>query len=156
MFNSKQIRSQITVGGLIWLALVFTSLEKGILHAIALLLMLALLIIFPIAFAITREFGKPHSLPTKVALFLQPFAAIIVAISFFLPIGVISGTFAIAWLPVTLFAAWNGAQSLFRRGWRSVFKHLPETCISIAQIYLPIRSDLATRLAPRGKSIRFY
>jgi hypothetical protein len=143
----KRTRNQIILGSLVWMALYFTPIENGILHPIAALLLFALFVIFSLGLSLTKT-GSSPPIPFKVALFLQPFAAFIVATSFFLPKGVISGTFAIAWLPLTLFAAWNGAQTLFQRGVRTAFAHLPETSMSVAQLYLPIGAVwlLASRL----------
>jgi len=152
MGTEKRTQNQIILGSLVWLVLYFTPLENGVLHPIAALLLFALFVVFPLGLSLTHTQSSsiPFTTftPFKVALFLQPFAALIVAASFFLPKGVISGTFAIAWLPVTLFAAWNGVQTLLQRGIRTAFNHLPETCMSVAQLYLPIGAFwlLASRL----------
>ncbi|NUM45664.1 MAG: YndJ family transporter, partial [Anaerolineales bacterium] len=98
--------------------------------------MLAFFVVFPLGMLLTLPLGAEHPIPFKVVLFLQPFAAFIAAMSFFLPKGVISGTFAIIWLPLVVFATWNGLQSVQTRGIR-YFRHNPaELCFVVAQFYI--------------------
>jgi len=136
----QRARIQAIFGGLIWLAFFWAPLETGPLRPIIMVLLLAILVIFPLGFSLANPYPTQHSapIPFKVALVLQPFAAIIVAASFLLPKGVMAGTLAIAWLPLTLFAAGHGFFQLREQGWRAALDHPAETCLAFAPIYLPI------------------
>ncbi len=138
METIKRARVQAIVGGLIWGALLFSPIETGIHRQIAWLLLLAVLVIFPLGLSLTQLSPSSHSIPFQVALFLQPFAALIVVVSYFLPKGVLSGTFAIVWLPLTIFAAADGFFRLRARGVRGILDHPAETCLALAPLYLPI------------------
>lgn len=148
--NADRGYRQLLINGVIWGIFLFSPLEAGILKPIAALLLLALLVIFPLGLSLTRNPISSNTVPIpfKVALFLQPFGAVIAAVSFFLPKGVLAGTFAIAWLPVTLFAAWNGLLTLRARGVRMLIQNPAELCFVIAQLYVPIGAIwlLASRL----------
>lgn len=148
--NTNRGYKQLIINGGIWGIFLFSPLETGILKPIAALLLLALLVIFPLGLSLTRSPASSNtvSIPFKVALFLQPFGAVIAAVSFFLPKGVLAGTFAIAWLPVTLFAAWNGLLIVKATGFRKLIENPAELCFGIAQFYVPIGALwlLASRL----------
>lgn len=144
----RRVHFQIGISGVIWIVFAFLPLETGILQPIATLLLLAFFVVFPLGMLLTLPLGAEHPIPFKVVLFLQPFAAFIAAMSFFLPKGVISGTFAIIWLPLVVFATWNGLQSVQTRGIR-YFRHNPaELCFVVAQFYIPVGAIwfLASRL----------
>lgn len=134
----KRAKIQALLGGIAWVALLFAPVETALLKQITRLLWLAILVIFPLGLSLTGSPEKIPSIPHKVAIFLQPFAAAIVVTSYFLPKGVLAGTFAIVWLPLTLFAAGHGLHQLRERGWRAAFNHPAETCLSLAPLYLPI------------------
>lgn len=142
----RKVRIQILLGSLIWGIFLFLPLESGNLRPIAALLLLAFFVVFPLGLSLSLS-SEP-SIPFKVALFLQPFAAFVAAISFFLPKGVISGTFAIVWLPVMLFTAWNGLQIIQRQGIRKLLQNPAELCFVVAQVYVPVGAIwfLASRL----------
>ena len=150
MSIERRAKVQALLGGAAWAALLFTPIETDFLRQITWLLLLAILVIFPLGFSLTGPYSSKNSssILYKVALFLQPFAAAIVVTAFFLPKGVLSGTFAIVWLPLTLFAAGHGLIQLRERGWRAVFNHPAETCLALAPLYLPIGAIwlLASRL----------
>lgn len=132
----RRVWIQILAGALIWGVFIFQPLENSVLQPIAGLVLLAFFVVFPLGLLLAAP-GIP-AIPYKVALFLQPFAAFIAAISFFMPKGVISATFAIAWLPVTLFAAWNGLQTTQKKGIRNLLQNPAELSFVIAQCYVPI------------------
>jgi hypothetical protein len=135
MTFEKRAKIQALIGCFVWIALLFSPIESGVLRQITWLLLLAILVIFPLGFSLA---GKHPSIPYQVALFLQPFTAAIVVMAYFLPRGVLSGTFAIVWLPLTLFAAGHGVIQLRKRGWRASFAYPAETCLALAPLYLPI------------------
>ncbi|HNB54279.1 MAG TPA: YndJ family transporter, partial [Anaerolineales bacterium] len=132
----RRVWNQILVGTLIWGVLITQPLENGILQPIAGLVLLAFFVVFPLGLLLASP-GIP-TIPYKVALFLQPFAAFIAAISFFMPKGVISATFAIAWLPVTLFALWNALLTVRKAGIRNLLMNPAELCFVVAQVYVPV------------------
>lgn len=142
--------NQLLIGGALWGVFLFSPLEAGILQPIAALLLLALFVVLPLGLLLTTTKLSAFSLPIpfKVALFLQPFAAVIAAVSFILPKGILAGTFAIAWLPVTLFVAWNGIQTARGIGFRKLMQNPAELCFIVAQLYIPIGAIwlLASRL----------
>ena len=134
----KRVRFQILTGGLIWVALLFSSIETGIQRQLAWVVLLAVLVIFPLGLSLANNFSSLPAIPYQVALFLHPFAAGIVAISYFLPKGILAVSFAIVLLPFTFFAAWIGILRVQKQGWRAILKTPSEICFAFAPLYLPV------------------
>jgi hypothetical protein len=132
-------RFSIGLGIVAWALLTVISLPGWIeLHALDLILLLALLVITPLAIPMAL-----YALPLRedwlrtwqrLTIILQPVAALIGGISFLLPTGPLAGAAAAAWL---LFATFIAAQAVVRL--RQVGKaSLITICPAVALIYLPI------------------
>lgn len=134
----KRVRIQTVGGGAIWLALWFFPLEAGVQRPIALLLLFAVLVIFPLGLSFTASRPTAPSIPYQMAQVLHPIGALMVVVAYFLTKGILAGTFAIAWLPLTLFAGAHGFLQLRPRGWRGVLEDPAETCLAFAPLYLPV------------------
>jgi len=135
-----RVRSSIFIGTLIWLGLLAFPLEIGLLNTVARILLLGMLILLPLCISLARSSTvvKTPPQPDNIALFLQPFAAVIAGAAFFLPKGPLSGMLAIVWLPLTGFVAWYGLLRLQNRGLRRTVFQIEEACIDAGLVYLPI------------------
>jgi hypothetical protein len=135
-----RIRSSTFIGALIWLGLLAFPLETGLLNTIARILLLGMLILLPLGISLAKAsaFEKIPPQPDNIALFLQPFAAVIAGAAFFLPKGPLSGMLAIVWLPLTGFVAWYGLLRLQKRGLRRTAYQIEEAFIDAGLVYLPI------------------
>jgi hypothetical protein len=109
--------------------------ESGV---ISRLLMFAPLVVFPLALPQIEPSSENRSNLFKTAVFLQPMAATIVGVSFLVQPGVLSATFAVVWLPYSLFLAWHGLQRLRSRGPAGWISAVEETCMDVGMIYLPV------------------
>lgn len=126
-----------TLTGLaVWAAMFALPVGEDVQEGMARILLLMLLALFPAGLALVEEQEQSNALKTGV--FLQPFAAVIVAGAFLLPPGVLAGTLAIAWLPFTGFLAWHGLMRFQRRGWRESLRQVEELCVDAALAYLPV------------------
>jgi len=95
---------------------------------------LAILVITPLGLRLCRAQDDPGTNLLSAAVYLQPFAGLVACASFLLPVGVLAGTLAIAWLPVTGMLALDAVNRLRRRG----PVPLEELAVDAAAIFLPI------------------
>ena len=123
------------IGGLaLWLGFLAGPMGPGAEMEIARILALALLVVLPLGFDLSRRTGEASSNMFAAAKYLQPFAAVVVASSFFLPAGVLAGTLAIAWLPLTGLLAIDAFNRIRQRG----LAPLEELAVDTAGLYLPV------------------
>jgi YndJ-like protein len=124
-------------GTVLWLLLLFINTQDSReTELIVRVFLFAVLVIVPLALFLLstpRRCGK-HSLPYRLAVFLQPAAGVIAALSFLLQPGLTAGLFASFWLLVDLLIACFGLWRLFQRGVRPI----EELSIDVAMIYLPV------------------
>lgn len=132
-------RISISLGAAAWALLaVFSLLGWGDLNAVDLILLLALLVIAPLALPLaldthSRQDDWLHSWQ-QVTIIVQPGATLIGGLSFFLHTGPLAAVAATGWL---LFTGFIGVQGVGRlRLVRS--PSLPAICSAVALIYLPI------------------
>ena len=119
-------------GALFWSALALgTSFSGGPLGLLELLFLLAPWVIVPLGLSFV-----PESLSIRLARRLQPAAALLTTVSFFLPRGLPAAALATPWLGVTALAAWGGLLGLkaaFRGG-------VPPLLVTAALLFPPIGS----------------
>ncbi len=95
---------------------------------------LAILVITPLGLRLFRTPDDPGTNLFGAAVYLQPFAGLVACASFLLPAGVLAGTLAIAWLPVTGMLALDAVNRARQRG----PVPLEELAIDASAIFLPI------------------
>ena len=100
----------------------------------AVILLFGMLVVAPAALDLARKPGEDPTYLFQTARYLQPFAALICAASFLIPSGVLAGTLAIAWAPVSVLLALAGLNRI-REHTRS---DLEEWSIDLALIFLPL------------------
>ena len=123
------------IGGLaLWLAFLAVRTGSNLESEIARILALALFVVLPLGFDLSRRGNEPPSHIFAAAKYLQPFAAVVAASSFFLPAGVLAGTLAIAWLPLTGLLAIDAFNRIRQRG----LAPLEELAVDAAGLYLPV------------------
>ena len=127
-----QVFNLRTLSGLgVWLVAVF-SLSSGTMQdEISLLLLFGILVITPLGIELGRRPSEESNI-YSAAKYLQPFAALVTAISFFLPPGVLAGTLAIAWVPLTALLAADAMRRLIDRR----IGALEEAAIDLGALYL--------------------
>lgn len=126
------LRSSTGLAALAGLVIVFRP-PGGIMPGTALLFSGTLLVVMPLALHLARLPESDSSYAFQTARFLQPFAALIAAASFLISPGVLAGTLAIAWLPVTGLLAIDAIARL-RRGPAPV----EERIVDLGTLYLPL------------------
>ncbi len=136
MSASTVVRSLF--GMVIWMALILTLQMEERMNQIGVLFMFAPLVVVPLLMPQIEPRTENQTQAYKTAVFLQPLAALIVSASFLIPAGVLSATFAIAWLPFSLFPAWHAITRFRKRGLMGVIGDIEETCVNAAMLYLPI------------------
>jgi YndJ-like protein len=124
-------------GALLWLALI--AIPPSDLFPVELiekLLLLAPLVIVPLGLSLAVMPGDDgqRALPYRVAVFAQPFAAVLAACSYLLPQGVEAALLASPWLLVTGLIALFGLMRLLSR--RAI--NAEEICIDAGLIYLSV------------------
>jgi hypothetical protein len=132
-------RVSIGLGMVAWTLLAVISLPGWIeLHALDLILLLALLVIAPLAIPLALQATPPRQdwLRTwqRLTVVLQPVAALIGGLSFLLPTGPLAGAAAAVWLLFTGFIAVQAVVRLRQVGQASLIT----ICPAVALIYLPI------------------
>ena len=127
----------LSLGGMIWVFIgCFSLIGWLVLGDLQLLLLLALLVIIPLALPLVA-FSSNNRLFERaffLALFLQPFATFTGAVSLMLGIGPLGGALAIVWLLYTGLLALVGLLRFFQVKRRS----LSDMCLTAALLYLPI------------------
>ena len=129
-------RFSIACGAVVWILLVLATWFGWIaLNELELLLLLALLVITPLAIPLVALPMKQHRFYQLflLILFVQPFATVIGGISFLLSTGSLAATFAVVWLLFTGLLALLGLVRLFQAR-----RSLPDICLAMALLYLPI------------------
>lgn len=123
------------LGGALWVMLALASLFGwSAFDALQLLLLLALFVITPLAVSLvtTPTKNRPFEQLFALALFLQPFAALIGGASFLLNTGLLAAALAFAWFLFTILIALTGAALLPRKS------SVATVSLAGALIYLPI------------------
>jgi hypothetical protein len=106
------------------------SPETELIHKIVLF---GIFVVVPLGLAVAG--AQPGSLPLyKLVVFVQPFAAIVTAASFFVPMGLRAALLASAWLILTGLVALFGLTRLIARG----IYPLHELSIDAGLLYLPV------------------
>ena len=133
-------RVSLGVGGCVWGMFVLTSLLGWLaLDDLEIVLLLALLVITPLAVPLVLCQQEGWSLPwlSALVLLLQPFAASVGSFSFILRTGLLAATFAAGWLGFTGLLALIGLVRLGQMvGQRRA--SLPDLCLVGALLYLPV------------------
>ena len=123
----------VWVGAGLWAALATVAVFTGAFGMIETLVMLAVLVVVPLALhlsapaanpepannrlsAFIKRVGHPHILAQK----LQPFAAVLVPVAFLLPTGTVAGALALPWLLVCGLIALSGALAFYQRRVRTI------------------------------------
>ncbi len=98
------------------------------------LVLFGLLVISPLAFGLTLRPDESTTHLFQTAVYLQPFAALISGAAFLITEGVLAGTLAIAWAPVSVMLAMSGLIRLRERKQA----RLEELSIDVAFLFLPV------------------
>ena len=126
-------RRSAAVGVVVWVLLVLTtttdSHETELIHRVA---FFAFLVIVPLGLSLAP--GEQTNGLYRVAVLLQPLAAIVAIAAFFIQKGIGSAALAAVWFVFTGIVALFGLSRLFARGLRS----LPETSIDAGLLYLSV------------------
>ena len=130
-------RISVSLGGAAWTLIVLAWI-RGLLALsdLEVVLLLALLVVIPLALALISPSVEQH-LPRalcSLAIILHPVAALIGGASLLLSVGPLAAAAATGWLLFTALIALIGAAWLFQRGGIS----LADTCLAVALVYLPI------------------
>ena len=128
-------RRSAAVGVVVWVLLVLAvttdSHETELIHRVV---FFAFLVIVPLGLSLAPG-GQTAGLGLyRVAVFLQPLAAVIAIVSFFVGKGPASAALAATWFVFTGIVALFGVTRLLSRGLHS----LPETSIDAGLLYLPV------------------
>jgi hypothetical protein len=133
----KWNRISAGLGGSIWMLVLCVWIPGWLaLNTLEVLLLLALLVITPLAvpLAASSKKGRLHHSLYRLVVMLQPFAALIGGASFLIRTGPFAAAAAGVWLLFTALVALVGLLRLFGNGSVS----LADACLSAALIYLPI------------------
>jgi hypothetical protein len=115
--------------------LVFLPAEPQTLALITRLLLLAVLVFVPLALGLVAPSRPVHGAGClRLAVRVQPFAAIAVVAAFLLPVGVPAGVLALSWLVFAGIAALLGVTRFFDQDVRNA----AELCIDVSLLLLPI------------------
>jgi hypothetical protein len=127
-------RSSAVFGVVVWLLLLPTttsdSRETELVHKVV---FFAMLVIVPLALSLIPQAANEGSLH-RLAVLLQPVAAVPAIASFFLQIGWLASLLASAWFALTLLIALLGLTRFMARG----LYPLPESSIDAGLLYLPV------------------
>ena len=130
-------RASTILGAIAWLLLLAAPLPiEALLEPIARLLLLAALVIVPLALPLAAppERARYAHMAHRAAMVAQPFAAALLVAAFYQPAGPMAALLAAAWLPPTGLAALTGVLRLVARG----DARADELCIDAGLIYLPV------------------
>jgi hypothetical protein len=140
-FNSLDLmkwnRISAGLGGLIWLLMLCVWIPGWLaLNTLEVLLLLALLVIAPLAvpLAASSKQGRLYQRLYRLVVMVQPLAALIGGASFLLRAGPFAAAAAGVWLLFTALVGLVGLLRLFGNGGVS----LADVCLSAALVYLPI------------------
>jgi hypothetical protein len=127
--ETKHFKTIIWAGAGLWAALATVALTTGIYGVIETLVMLAVLVVVPLALNLAAERTEEITLfsvrfmvknPLRTAQTLQPFAALAIPIAFLLPTGWPAGALALPWLLVCGLIALSGLLNFYQRRVRSI------------------------------------
>lgn len=133
----KWNRISAGLGSLIWLlALCIWTAGRLALNTLEVLLLLALLVIAPLAvpLAAASKQGRLYQRLYRLVVMAQPFAGLIGGASFLLRPGLLAAAAAGVWLLFTALVGLLGLLRLLQKGGVS----LADVCLSAALVYLPI------------------
>ena len=126
-------RRSAAVGVVVWVLLVLTTTtdahETELIHRVA---FFAFLVIVPLGLSLAPA-EQTNGL-YRIAVLLQPFAAVLAIAAFFIEKGMGSAALVAVWFVFTGIVALFGLTRLFARGLRS----LPETSVAAGLLYLPV------------------
>ncbi|MGB7923232.1 MAG: YndJ family protein [Pyrinomonadaceae bacterium] len=136
--SQRWSRRSALAGALIWLVVVvMPPSEMFRVELIEKLLLLALLVVVPLGLSLAetaRVSHERHVALYRVAVFAQPFAAVLALCSFLLPQGVWAALLACPWLGATGAAALSGlARLLSKRAMRA-----EEMCVDAGLVYVSV------------------
>src|ERR1044072_5686477 len=128
-------RWSAAVGVVVWVLLVLTTAtdahETELIHRVV---FFAFLVIVPLGLSLVPGEQTSGLALYRVAVFLQPVAAVIAIASFFFEKGAASAALAAVWFVFTAVVALFGLTRLLTRG----LYPLPETSIDAGLLYLPV------------------
>ena len=137
--NSPQTFAQrsAAVGFIAWLLLLLgTTADSASTELIHKIVFFGVLVIVPLGLSLVAPSDRNDSFSlSKLAVFMQPIAALLTVASFFLDKGVPSATLSSSWLILTGLVALHGVTRLITRG--SLFP-LAESSIDAGLMYLPV------------------
>jgi len=123
------------LGLIVWLILLLTTTaDSTSIELVHRIVFFGVLVIVPLGLSLVAS-SEQNSTLYKLAVVLQPFAAVLTITSFFLDKGVLSATLASSWLILTGLVALYGVTRLIGRG--GIFP-LPESSIDAGLMYLPV------------------
>jgi YndJ-like protein len=125
-----------TVGFVVWLLLLLTvTADTAATELIHKILFFALLVIVPLGLSLVApENQQRGSSLYRLAVFAQPFAAVLTVASFFFEKGTISASLSSAWFMLNALIALFGLMRLTARG----FHTLGDVSIDAGLLYLPV------------------
>lgn len=124
----------LVLGVVFWVGFLVAAPAGDTDSGIVQIVTLAILVVVPLGLRLFRAPDDPGTNLFGAAVYLQPFAGLVACASFLLPAGVLAGTLAIAWLPVTGMLALDAANRALQRG----LVPLEELAVDAAAIFLPI------------------
>ena len=131
----KFAKRSAAVGVVVWIVLVLAvttdSHETELIHRVV---FFAVLVIVPLGLSLAPGEQTSGMGLYRVAVFLQPLAAVITIASFFVEKGTTSAALAASWFIFTAVVALFGVSRLLARG----FFPLPEISIDAGLLYLPV------------------
>lgn len=130
-------------GGAVWCALAVSALfGNAHFDAPRLLLLAAMLVFVPLGLDLTAAPDAAGNTPaiSRLVRLVQLPAALVGAVSFFMPVGPAAGVLAGVWLGLTLLALCAGLQRIARRAVSGIANvlRLEELAVDAALLYLPI------------------
>jgi hypothetical protein len=136
-------RASAISGAILWLFSLFPLSEQldlpvessGETWLIERLLLLSILVCAPLTLRLTANQNGPHPWPWRAAVLIQPFAALLVAVSFYTRTGLKAGMLALPWSLATVLIALFG---LWRLRQRRSFAPIEELCIDAGLAYVTV------------------
>jgi hypothetical protein len=146
--DNRQARwhnASFVLGSIVWLVAFAAPNAPGTEPQLQRLLLLAILVLTPLALALVPGPREQVSRLYTPLIMAQPFASLLGAATFLLPVGPIAGALAAAWLVFTALAALYGLMRLLPKRLNTP---LEEVCISLALMYWPVGAGwlVASRL----------
>jgi hypothetical protein len=131
--SSTLARRSAIAGLVVWFVLLFIpTADTTHIELIHRVVLFAVLVIVPLAFSLVA--ADDRSWLCKAVVLVQPIAAALTVVSFFVAFGIASAALACAWLILTGLVALVGLLRLLSRG----FSPLAELSIDAGLLYLPV------------------